>query len=148
MNEILDLATKISKQYDLPEWLVISGPIAMFFILIFLVVITVKILEPTYRLYKEDLFYDVIWRWRWQGSDIIDLWCYCPTCKSMLFVDDENCKTTTNLNEKITFFVCHECGESEKGRVRGGGRRYALSVVKRDIAAKVRNKTFDIYLKR
>lgn len=148
MDTILELVKKLAQQYDLPQWLVISGPITLFFMLIFLLVIGVKILEPKYRLYKEDLFYDVIWRWSWRGSEVVDLWCYCPTCKAMLYVDDENCKTTATLNEKITFFVCHDCGERERGRLKGGNRRYVLNTIKRDIAAKVRNKTFDIYAKR
>jgi uncharacterized protein YlaI len=148
MNSILDLVSQIAQEYDLPQWLVISGPIVIFFMVIFLIFLAFKIMEPCYRLYKEDMFYNVIWRWNWKGSEVIDLWCFCPTCKAMLFVDDENCRTTTMLNEKITFFVCHDCGEHEKGRLKGGDRRYVLNVVKRDIAAKVRHKTFDIYERR
>jgi len=63
----------------------------------------------------------------------------------MLHVDDENCRTTSNLGEKITFFICDTCNESEIGRIKGGDRQYALKVIVREILAKIRLNTFDIY---
>lgn len=147
MDALIEWVNDLSLYYELPKWLVVLGPIAMFLSFVFLIVLIFKILEPKHRLYKEDIFYDVIWRWRWRGDQIIDLWCYCPTCKAMLYVDDENSKATSKLGEKITFFVCHDCGESEKGRIRGGGRKYSLQVIKREIVNKIRSKSYDIYKK-
>lgn len=145
MESLKGLVEGLSKEYSLPEWIVIGTPIFFFFLFTILIFLAIKILEPKYRLYKADKFYNIIWRWKWRKDEIIDLWCYCPECNAMLFVDDENCKTTTNLNEKITFFICRECGDREKGRIKGGDRRYSLSTVKRDIFGKVRNSSFDIY---
>ncbi|MBE0492077.1 MAG: hypothetical protein IBX44_07480 [Sulfurospirillum sp.] len=138
----------LATAYNLPFVLVLLAPIFLLIVLIFLLYFVWKIFEPRYKLYVSDLFYGVIWRWSWQGDSVVDLWCFCSTCKQMLFVDDENCKTTTKLHEKNTFFVCKTCGQKEVGRIKGGDRRYALNMIKRDIAAKVRHKTFDIYTKR
>jgi uncharacterized protein YbaR (Trm112 family) len=146
MEKIKSYISELGQAYNIPEALVVAAPIFLLFIAIFLTFLAVKLLEPKYRLYKQDSFYNLIWKWKWKKDEIVDLWCYCPTCKSMLYVDDENCKTTSTLGDKITFFICHECNESEKGRIRGGDRRFALSVIKREILGKVRNKTFDIYL--
>lgn len=147
MEKLQSYINSLSQMYNVPETLVIAAPIFLFFILLFLIFLAIKLLEPKYRLYKQDTFYNLIWKWKWKGEEIIDLWCYCPTCNSMLYVDDENCKATSNLGEKITFFVCKDCGESEQGRIRGGDRRYALHVIKRAIMQKVRDRTFDIYAK-
>lgn len=64
---------------------------------------------------------------------MVGLWCYCPKCQAMLMVDDENCRSNESLQDKVTYFICNECGGHELGRVVGGDRRYALSLVKRDL---------------
>jgi len=145
MENIIKLISQASENYNIPQWLVATMPILIFLMFIFIVILFIKILEPKYKQYKMDIFEGMMWKWKYKQDDIIDLWCYCSTCKSMLIVDDENCKTTQNLGEKITFFICNECGEKEIGRIKGGDRKYALSVIKRAILAKIRLKTFDIY---
>jgi len=112
---------------------------------VFIVILLFKILEPKHKQYKRDIFEGMIWKWKYKGDEIVTLWCYCPTCQNMLSVDDENCNATRNLGDMTTFFICHECGGDEKGRIKGGDRRYSLSVIKRAILAKIRLKTFDIY---
>lgn len=135
----------IAQEYNVPEYLVISLPIALFLMVIFLVILSFKIFEPKFKLYRADMFHNMLWKWKYKGDKIIDLWCYCPECGSMLHVDDENCKATTTLGDKVTFFICDTCNEREIGRIKGGDRKYALKVVIRDILAKIRLKTFDIY---
>lgn len=137
----------LSVAYNTPVWLVLVTPVFLFFSFVFIVILLYKILQPSYKLYRIDIFHKMIWKWQYKQSDIIDLWCYCPTCGTMLSVDDENCRTTKNLGEKITFFVCQTCDGAEKGRIIGGDRAYALSVIKRAILGKIRQKTFDIYAK-
>jgi len=136
---------EIALEYSVPEYLVIIIPIVLFVMVIFLVVMVFKIFEPKFKLYRADIFHGMLWKWKYKGDKIIDLWCYCPTCGSMLHVDDENCKTTTNLGDKVTFFICDTCNEREIGRIKGGDRKYALKVIIRAILAKIRLKTFDIY---
>ncbi len=135
----------IAQEYNVPEYLVVILPLVIFLMAIFLVVLLFKIFEPNFKSYRADMFYDMLWRWRYEGDEIIDLWCYCPKCGTMLHVDDENCKATANLGEKITFFICDTCNEQEMGRFRGGDRQYVLKVITREILAKIRLKTFDIY---
>ena len=135
----------LALEYNVPEYIVVGIPIALFVMVVFLIVLVFKILEPKYKLYRTDMFYGMIWRWKYKKEKIIDLWCYCPNCNSMLIVDDESCSATSTLGDKLTFFVCHECGDNEVGRIKGGDRRYALKVVIRDILAKIRLETFDIY---
>ncbi|WP_024955357.1 hypothetical protein [Sulfurospirillum arcachonense] len=137
--------TELAQKYNFPEWVIIVTPISLFFMIIFIIVLVVKILEPKYKLYKKDIFHNMVWQWKYKGENIVELWCYCPVCKSMLHVDDENCRTTQNLGDKITFFVCDKCDEREVGRIVGGDRKYALSVIRRAILANIRLNTYDIY---
>ena len=98
--------------------------------------------RPAYKQFKEAILYDVLWKWQWKGQSIIGLWCYCPDCGGDLVCDDENCKTTSNLNEKTTFFICNGCGGHEKGRIKGGDRRYAITVVRRELRRRVSSGEF------
>lgn len=141
----MEFITNLAEQYNFPEWVVISSFLAILIMFIFIVVLIVKILEPKHKMYRQDEFHGVMWKWRYKNNKIIDLWCYCPACNSMLHVDDENCKTTSTLGNKTTFFVCDTCNEREIGRIKGGDRRYALKVVIRAILAKIRLNTYDIY---
>ena len=58
-------------------------------------------------------------------------------------VDDENCRSEETLQHKITYFVCPNCGGHELGRVIGGDRRYALSLVRRDIWRHIRDGSYN-----
>lgn len=136
---------KISQMYALPYWLVQIAPIFLLILALLTIFLVYKMFEPRYKYYTQDEFFSVLWQWKYKKNKIIDLWCYCPTCKSMLVVDDENCRTTQMLGQKITFFICNECGESEKGRIKGGDRRFALANVRREIERKIREKSFDIH---
>lgn len=144
----MEFIASLSQQYGFSEWAVIGSFLAITIMLVFIVVLLIKILEPKHKLYKQDMFHGMLWRWKYKSDRIVGLWCYCPECKSMLHVDDESCKATSNLGDKITFFICDSCGEREIGRIRGGDRNYALKVIIREILAKIRLKTFDIYAHR
>lgn len=141
----MEFIAQLAKNYDFPQWVIVISIIALIFMFVFIVVLTIKIFEPKYKMYRQDMFEGMLWKWKYKGENIIDLWCYCPTCKSMLHVDDENCKATTTLGDKMTYFICDKCDEKEIGRIKGGDRRYALKVIIRAILAKIRLKTFDIY---
>ena len=135
---MIDLLTRISTLYNIPQWAVNIGAITIFIILVAFPFVAKKLLEPKYRKFKQMSMYNVLWRWKYKKDDIVGLWCYCPKCLSMLSCDDENCRATEELQEKITFFVCHECGGHEQGRVVGGDRRYAISLVKREVLREIR----------
>lgn len=135
---MIDLLTRISTLYNIPQWAVNIGAITIFIILVAFPFVAKKLLEPKYRKFKQMSMYNVLWRWKYKKDEIVGLWCYCPKCLSMLSCDDENCRATEELQEKITFFVCHECGGHEQGRVVGGDRRYAVSLVKREVLREIR----------
>lgn len=98
--------------------------------------------RPAFLRYVEESLYGVTWQWRWSGKRIVGLWCYCPTCKGELSFDDENCKTTKNLNERTTFFICKGCGGEEKGRVVGGDRRYVMTLVQHELMRRASSAEF------
>ncbi len=141
----MEFITKLSTEYGYPQWAVIVTFLVLTLMVVFIIVLIVKIVEPKHKQYRQDMFEGMLWKWHYKGDKIIDLWCYCPTCKSMLHVDDENCNATSSLGDKTTFFVCDTCDEKEVGRIKGGDRKYALKVIIRAILAKIRLKTFDIY---
>jgi len=141
----MEFLSNLSTKYTLLQWEIIVSFFSLVGLIILGTLVIRKIFEPKYKKYKQDMFKGMLWKWRYKGEKVIDLWCYCPACKSMLQVDDENCKTTLNLGEKITFFVCNNCEEKEIGRIKGGDRRFALKSIKREIFTKIRLNTFDIY---
>lgn len=127
------MLTRISTLYNLPLWLVDAGAIAIFIVLLAFPFVVRHLLLPKYYRFRELIEFKVLWRWKYEKSDIIGLWCYCPKCEALLMCDDENCRSNTVLQNKITYFICNECHGKECGRVIGGDRRYALSLVKREI---------------
>lgn len=135
---MIDLLTRISTLYNIPQWAVNIGAITIFIILVAFPFVAKKLLEPKYRKFRQMSMYNVLWRWKYKKDEIVGLWCYCPKCLSMLSCDDENCRATEELQDKITFFVCNECGGHEQGRVVGGDRRYAISLVKREVLREIR----------
>ncbi|NLC27838.1 MAG: hypothetical protein GX780_03585 [Campylobacteraceae bacterium] len=92
--------------------------------------------RPKYLRYKEEIIHGALWRWKWSGRTIVGLWCYCPNCKGSLTFDDTLCKATQKLGDKSTFFICTHCEVGQVGSVKGGDRRYVLTLVKRDILRK------------
>lgn len=143
MDKIIDLLSRISALYDIPQWIVNVAAITIFIILVSSPFVARYLMRPKYYKFREMFLFKVLWRWKYKKGDIISLWCYCPKCQGMLICDDENCRTTDVLQEKITFFVCNECGGNELGRVVGGDRRYALSLVRRDIWRHIKDGTYN-----
>ncbi len=139
MEKIIDLLTRISVLYAIPQWVVNIGAFAIVVFLIAAPFIAKKLMEPKYYKFREMSMYNVLWKWKYRKGDISLLWCYCPSCQAMLTCDDENCRSMEDLQNKNTFFVCNECGGSEKGRVVGGDRRYVQSLVKREIWRQIRS---------
>ncbi|MDD3343784.1 MAG: hypothetical protein PHR87_09440 [Sulfurospirillaceae bacterium] len=136
---MIDLLTRISVLYNIPQWAVNLGALAIFIFLIATPFIAKKLMEPKYYKFREMVMFNVLWKWKYRKDEISLLWCYCPTCQGMLMCDDENCRSTEDLQNKNTFFICNDCGGNEQGRVIGGDRRYVLSLVKREIWRQIRS---------
>lgn len=143
MEKILDLLNRFSSLYNIPQWGVNSGAIIICVILIASPFVARYLMRPKYYKYREMFLFKVLWRWKYKKGNVIALWCYCPNCHGMLICDDENCRSTGTLQDKKTYFVCTECGSNELGRVVGGDRRYALSLVKRDIWRHIKDGTYN-----
>jgi len=141
----MEFIVRFSEQYGFSEWVVVGSFLATAILLAFIIFFIIKILEPKFKSYKQDMLHGMLWKWKYKGDKIIGLWCYCPQCRAMLHVDDEGCRSSSSLGDKLTFFICDSCDEREVGRIRGGDRNYALKIVTREILAKIRLKTFDIY---
>lgn len=136
---MIDLLTRISVLYNIPQWAVNCAALSIFLFLIATPFIAKKLMEPKFYKFREMMMYNVLWRWKYRKGEVSALWCFCPTCNAMLMCDDEHCRSTEELQEKITFFVCNDCGGHEQGRVVGGDRRYAQSLVKREIWRQIRS---------
>ncbi|MBL0703506.1 MAG: hypothetical protein JJV95_05940 [Sulfurospirillum sp.] len=132
------------QEYSIPEYLAGVILTALFLGAIFLLLVLARVFKPRWKFYRTDTFHNMTWKWRYKGDKVIDLWCYCPTCESMLIVDDDNSRATSNLGDKATFFICHKCGDSKMGRIKGGDRHYVLKSITRSILAKIRLKTFEV----
>lgn len=143
MEKIISLLTRISELYNIPQWAVNSGAIAICIILLAFPFIARFLMRPKYHKFREMILFKVLWRWKYKKGDIVGLWCYCPKCQVMLMCDDENCRSAEALQDKITYFICHECGGNELGRVVGGDRRYVLSLVRREIWRHIREGSYN-----
>ena len=143
MEKIIDLLTRISELYAIPQWAVNTGAIAIFCILVAFPFVVRHLMQPKYYRFRELILFKVLWRWKYKKGDVVGLWCYCPKCQAMLMVDDENCRSNESLQDKVTYFIRNECGGHELGRVVGGDRRYALSLVKRDLWRHIKEGTFN-----
>ncbi len=143
MTKIIDLLTRFSELYHVPQWLVNLGAALIVAILIAFPFLVRHLMKPKYYRFRELIAFKVLWKWKYKRGDVVDLWCYCPRCQTSLMVDDENCRLNESLQNKITYFICNNCGENEVGRVVGGDRRYALSLVKREIWRHIKDGTFN-----
>ena len=96
--------------------------------------------EPAHRNYTEDMLYGAKWCWSWNGSEISNLWCFCPICDSQLVYSDSFEKT---------IFICERCPPDRadlhyrsQGRVvatvQGGGKAYAVGAATREILRRIR----------
>ena len=130
--------------YLLPGWAILGVGI---FALLGSVVLIVNLKETLQGAderpllnYTEDTVDGVVWRWRWVGSSIGDLWCFCPICDAQL-VHGQGLATTD--------FICERCPSDGslrslggRGRIiatiEGGDRQYAYDAAKREILRRIR----------
>lgn len=75
--------------------------------------------------YKEDNFKNITWKWTWEGKEILDLWCHCPSCNTEL----------THASDHLlykTSFSCVQC-EKELLNLEGDNLNYILAGIKKEI---------------
>jgi predicted RNA-binding Zn-ribbon protein involved in translation (DUF1610 family) len=96
-----------------------------------------------YERFRSIKFYNIVWRWNWMSNKrVVSLWCYCPECGSELTCDDESCRSSNVLANKITYFICQKCGEVEKSRITGGDRKYVLKIIRLEILKRVNENSY------
>ena len=97
--------------------------------------------QNAYKSYIEDMLYGAKWRWSWSwtGSQISNLWCFCPNCDAQLVYHDDHFQGKTD-------FICERCPPNDPLRshgrvvttVKGGERDYAVSKAEREIRRRIR----------
>lgn len=87
--------------------------------------------------YVEDYVFNVKWRWRWVNEQIIDLWCFCPSCDATLVYNDRSSRNLYNPVNK-TDFLCENCNHRIITTINGGAMNYAISAVEREIDRRIR----------
>ena len=130
--------------YSVPGWvLLITGLFTLVGLVVGLVLLCVVLRpqnEPAHRNYTGDMLYGAKWRWSWNGNEISNLWCFCPTCDAQLVYSEDF--TETN-------FICERCPSNIEDRpyrsqgrviatVKGGDRYYAVNAAKREILRRIR----------
>ena len=131
----------IFSTYATPVWiLLILVALALFGAASLASAIWPKRTPKEYETYVEDRFYGAIWRWRWHGSQICDLWCFCHDCDATLVYDDSSCRIIMS-DEHATKFICENC-QRQIAQVEGGDKDYALSALRREIDRRIRTNEY------
>jgi hypothetical protein len=86
--------------------------------------------------YKSDSMFNMNWRWSWNGYNINNLWCFCPTCDATLVYDDTS--SHSYYDPTVTDFICENCSNRIVGTITGGNKSYAIGAVKREIQRRIR----------
>jgi hypothetical protein len=104
-----------------------------------------EINEPTFRMYTQDYFEGVTWRWSYDVYDrLTDLSSYCPNCDALLV----HMKEPFQLGPASSVrFYCEHC-EQVRAEIKGGGRNYAESKIQRLIDRKIRSGEWKLLIKR
>jgi predicted RNA-binding Zn-ribbon protein involved in translation (DUF1610 family) len=114
-----------------------------FIILIIVILYVIFHRKKEYEKFRSLELYNVVWKWSWAGKKRITLlWCYCPKCGSELTCEDESCRSSSVLANKITYFICQKCGDVERSRIVGGNRKHVLKIVRLEIIKKVNSNNY------
>ncbi|QDF27518.1 hypothetical protein [Halarcobacter anaerophilus] len=60
--------------------------------------------------YKEDIIYDMKWKWEWSKDEIVNLQCFCPYCDTELYYDTTK-SNYDNLDISKLDFICENCNK-------------------------------------
>ncbi len=128
----------ISGAYSVPRWLVF---VSVFFLAKAFVKRVKQFLRtelaeaPNYYSYKEDIFFDAVWRWRYERGKICSLLSYCPKCDMNLMHGGDPILRTT----KLSCDNCHfHTGEYP------GNYAHMINRVENHIARKIRNDEWQV----
>lgn len=143
-TKILWVLSLFVDSYLIPGWLlaILSLCSAYVAIRLFVALKPNRQAVPESAPYIEDTMHGVVWRWRWIGSDIHSLWCYCPRCDAELVYDDSSCSIRASIYDipKATDFICEPCGRIVMASIPGGPKSYAVGAIEREIRRRLRVK--------
>ena len=89
--------------------------------------------------YTSDEFYNVVWKWYWNGMKVSNLWCYCRNCDFELSYDDTSMHKYSHDQHPRTDLICDHCGRTVSS-VPQYSKEYLLSVIEREIYRNLRIK--------
>jgi hypothetical protein len=101
--------------------------------------------EPTHRMYTQDSFEGLTWRWSYDVYNrLTKLSAYCPNCDALLV----NMREPYRLGGPSSArFYCESC-KQERAEIGGGDRNYVDSMIERLIDRKIRNGEWKHVIKR
>ena len=101
-KSLISIYNKYLLKYPLwIEILVLISPV-----LIYILIIQIRKNRSDY---KEDIIYNVKWKWEWSGDEIINLQCFCPKCGDELYYD--SLCNDSNLKLHKLDFICDRCNK-------------------------------------
>lgn len=83
--------------------------------------------DDSFLSYREDIFFNMRWRWRWTQDGVTDIACYCPQCDLQLIPQDLHGETG---------FSCERCGQ-DVYKVDGNMYQFELRIA-REVQRKAR----------
>jgi len=61
----MQLLIELAEQYGFSQWAIVNSFLSIILIIIFIIILIIKILEPKYKMYKQDMFHGMLWRWEY-----------------------------------------------------------------------------------
>jgi len=143
-NSVLWMWEALFSSYGLPGWaLLILSFLALFPLFDVFQLIMKKNSQPHFE-YVRDYLHKVNWEWRWFGDQILDLWCYCPSCSGVLIFNDSD-RGPYGVGDAKTHFICEHCDHQTKSTI-PGVESQALGLIEREIHRKVKTKEYKALL--
>lgn len=117
----------LNSYFALEGWVLVLGAFFAFFGVIKLLDFFASFYPKrlSFHKYKNDIFKETQWKWKWQDSNIENLWCYCPSCNQELAYQCDHLLFKTE-------FLCQKC-EKHISSYDGDNINYVLSKVKAEI---------------
>ncbi len=125
---------------SIPRWL-FAALVVLSASLIALLIVNMRraAKSPSEYDYNENHFEGVLWRWHYApGGMITNLWCYCPTCDTVLVYRDDydDGRGYSGIGNPVMHVTCERCGP--KQATLAGHRESAVARVTRQIERNLR----------
>jgi len=91
------------------------------------------------KTYIKDVFYNVNWRWNWNGGTITNLWCFCRNCDMEISYDDSSMNRYSHDTNPRIDLICDHCGRIVSS-IPQNTKEYLIGVIEREIRRNVRIK--------